>query len=89
MSDAFQACTECFFRFGKKALALEADRLLAEVFSPKPKAQAPNPTGGRLKLGMCWHCAAPVLQQPDGSYPLWCGNCERERKALEGRAASA
>jgi hypothetical protein len=89
VNDSFKACAECFFRHGKRALCLEADRLLAEVYSPKPKAPAPNPTGGRVKLGMCFHCGDPVIQALDGSWPLWCTSCERERKALESRAASA
>lgn len=89
MNDSFRACTQCFFQFGRRALCLEADRLLAAVYSPKPKTPPLNPTGGRLKLGDCFHCGAPVLRQLDGSWPLWCLACERERKALESRSASA
>jgi hypothetical protein len=89
MNDSFKACSECLMRFGVRALSLEADRLLAEVYSPKPKAPAENPTGGRVKLGQCFHCGDPVIRALDGSWPLWCTTCERERKALESRAASA
>ncbi len=75
---SLQACVGCVKRYGKARLDLEADRMLANHFAAhnRPKRKPPK------RLGECWHCGGPVLQQPDGAFPLWCMACEAERQSL-------
>jgi len=69
------ACAPCISKHGAVKLANEADRLLAEYFFfEKP---APH----------CLCCGAPLIMEPSGWRPMWCQNCEVERKAYVAKLA--
>jgi hypothetical protein len=87
MSPIARACSRCLRKHGQAALRNEADRLLATWFGPGGEGRKTDPGAAagpsdRRQPGECFHCRGPVLERPNGGFPLWCQECDRMRKNL-------
>jgi hypothetical protein len=70
-----RACPACLARYGLEALAMAADRMLADATPARVSRALPG--GGR-----CLHCGQATLAQADGLMPAWCSSCDAERRRL-------
>src|SRR5262245_15847413 len=65
-----RACLTCRAKYGRAALVLAADQVLAGALPD------------RVVATKCLHCGEPTVLGPDGLPSAWCSACEAERRRL-------
>jgi hypothetical protein len=84
LNQAFKACDDCLKKYGPRVLKHEADRLLAEVYGPKPRTKTELP----LEPGFCLYCGHRTIARADGAFPMWHAECDAPRGALIDASAN-
>lgn len=77
MSNIMGFCAECLREHGVAVLVTEANRQLAA--KQNPLSREIDPAALARIRGKCLHCGNRVIQNINGSWPLWCEACNRER----------
>ena len=78
MSPDLGCCVRCVDVLERRGIGMfllqeESDRMLHDVGPDLMQGLMPDPK--------CMHCGAKMMLNPNGTHPLWCNACERERRS--------